>query len=116
MSPSAIIIILLSLLFLLINGVPFAFSVSALSFETLPSYNDLNFPSSKTATGIPFVLNFSSSDAFLFSSRLIIAGVPIFLELAEDWSKNVFLIPSAFTVSIGLANLDETNRRFLLIG
>ena len=31
-------------------------------------------------------------------------------------SKNVFLIPSAFTVSIELANLDETNRRFLLIG
>jgi hypothetical protein len=48
----------LSLLFLPMNGVPFAFNVSALSFETLPSYNDLNFPSSKTATGIPFVLNF----------------------------------------------------------
>src|SRR6185503_14884768 len=98
------------------NGVPRAVRVSDCAFEILPSKNDLNLPSSNTAAGIPFDLNFSSSGAFLFSFKLIIAGVPILLELADDCNRKVFLMPSAFTVSIGFTNLDETSRRFLLIG
>ncbi len=116
MSPSAIMIILLSAGFLLIKGVPFAFNESALSFETLPSYNDLNFPSKSIPAGIPLDLNCASSGVFLFSSRLTIAGVPIDLELADDCSKNVLCMPSAFTVSIEFANREATRRRFLLIG
>src|SRR5262245_27148522 len=98
------------------NGVPLAFKVSDCDLETLPSKKDRNLPSSNTAAGIPFNLNFSSSGAFLFSSKLIIAGVPIFLELADDCNRKVFLMPSAFTVSIGFTNFEETSRRFLLIG
>ena len=62
-----------------------------------------------------FFLNLMSSGAFLFSFRLMSAGVLIILELEEDASKTVFFTPGVAIVSIELTNLAAINPVFLLI-
>src|SRR5258706_11456395 len=107
-SPSATTIILLSTADTSLNGVPYNARLSTCMLDTLFRNSEVNFPSSKTATGILLFLNFSSSGVFLFSFVLINAGVPIVLELGEEDNNIVLVIPVAVIVSIEFTNRPAT--------
>ena len=98
------------------NDSPYFSSESLIAADNLFAYNEVNLPSSSTATGMFVFLYFSSSGAFTFSRGLIIAGVPIVLALADELSKIVLRMPSASTVSIEFTNWPDTKPRFLLMG
>src|SRR5690606_4992404 len=98
-----------------LKGTPIKARLSMIDLPALLLYNDLNEPSNKTAAGIPDLLNSSSCGVLRFSFRLIIAGVVIVLELADEASRIVFSIPAACTVSIELTKRPATGPIFLLI-
>src|SRR5688572_14656807 len=97
------------------KGTPINARLSMIDLPALLLYNDLKEPSNKTAAGMFALLNSSSCGVFRFSFKLIIAGVVIVLELADEASRIVFSIPAACTVSTELTKRPATGPIFLLI-
>src|SRR5665213_618040 len=90
--------------------------LSAVAGKIRLAYNELNFPSSKTATGT-FCLSYDfGSSAVLILSSVIMAGVEMVLALGELCSRMDFRMPGALTVSMELANREKTGSRFFEIG
>ena len=87
-----------------LNGLPVESNRSSSDFEILFLYKELKLPSRSMATGIAFLLNFSSSGTTLFSFKLIIAGVPIVLEFRDVTNNGVFVTLSTPIVSMEFAN------------
>src|SRR5205085_2439016 len=82
--------------------------LSACAREILLRYKEVKLPSRSIAAGIAFFLNFSSSGTFLFSFRLIKAGVLMVLELGDVTSSGVLVTPVTAMLSIEFTNWPVT--------
>ena len=117
MSASEITIILLEVSLAGKNGCLYKLdNVSARLEEMRLVKTELNFPSSKTATGTWLRLKVLRSSWVFILFKETRAGVLSILAFSEEASNIVFLIPSDFTVSIELGKMDNTLSRFLAIG